>query len=47
MKRELDGVWLGGKNVGEKSNLNFLFISIIWFDKIYKNLISIRILYPS
>ena len=39
----LCGVWLGGENVGEESNLNSLFISIVWFGKIYKNLISIRI----
>ena len=39
----LGGVWLGGENVGEQINLNSLFISIVWFDKMYKNLISIRI----
>ena len=43
MPLNLGGVWLGGDNVGKESNLNSLFISIVWFDKMYKNLISIKI----
>ena len=39
----LGGALLGGENGRDGSNLNSLFISIVWFDKIYKNLISIRI----
>ena len=43
VRMHLGGVWLGGENGGEKSNLNSIFIFIIWLDKIYKNLIFIRI----
>ena len=39
----LGDVWLEVENWGEKSNLNYIFISIVWLDKIYNNLISIRI----